>query len=78
MVCEFAKVAVLNILLTKLDFPKHKGEKSNEYKAKVLKVKYRQYITKFNEKHIFNLEYRRSLQSFKRNISNTKSLEKTP
>ena len=56
--CGFAKVAVFNILSTKLDLPKDKGQKSNEYKGKVLKAKYNQYITYFNEIDTFNVEYR--------------------
>ena len=47
--CGFAKVAVFNILSTKLDLPKDEEEKSDEYKEKVLKVKYNQCITYFNE-----------------------------
>ena len=37
--CGFAKVAVFNILSTKLDLPKDEGEKSDEYKEKGLKRK---------------------------------------
>ena len=37
LTCGFAKVAVFNIFSTKLDLPKDEGEKSNEYKGKVLK-----------------------------------------
>ena len=47
--CGFAKVAVFNILSTKLDLPKDEEEKSDEYKEKVLKVKCNQCITYFNE-----------------------------
>ena len=47
--CGFAKVAVFNILSTKLDLPKDEEEKSDEYKEKALKVKYNQCITYFNE-----------------------------
>ena len=51
--CGFAKVSVFNILSTKVDLPKDEGEKSNEYKGKVLKMKYKQYIT-YND-HIFHI-----------------------
>ena len=74
--CGFAKVVVFNILSTKLDLPKDEGEKSNEYKGKVFKVKYNQYITYFNETDTFNLEYRQFVQSFKEIIPNIKGLEK--
>ena len=71
--CGFAKVTVFNILSTKMDLPKDEGEKSNEYKGKVLKVKYNQYITYFNEIDIFIVEYRQFVQSFKKIIPNIKS-----
>ena len=74
--CGFAKVAVFNILSTKLDLPRDEGEKSNEYKGKVLKVKYSQYITYFNEIDTFIVEYRQFGQSFKKIIPNIKGLEK--
>ena len=72
----FAKAAVFNILSTKLDLPKDEEEKSNEYKGKVLKVKYNQYITYFNETDTFNVKYRQFVQSFKKITPNIKSLEK--
>ena len=75
--CGFAKVAVFNILSTKLDLPKDEGEKSNEYKGKVLKVKYNHYITYFNGIDTFNVEYRQFVQSFKKIIPNIKSLGKS-
>ena len=62
--CGFAKVAVFNILSTKLDLLKDEGGKLNEYKGKVLKVKYNQYITYFSEMDTFNVEYRQFVQSF--------------
>ena len=62
--CGFAKDAVFDILSTKPDLPKDEGEKSNEYKGKVMKVKYNQYITYFNEIDTFNIEYRQFVQSF--------------
>ena len=62
----FAKVAVFNILSTKLDLPRDEGEKSNEYKGKVLKVKL----------DTFTVEYRQFGQSFKQIIPNIKGLEK--
>ena len=74
--CGFAKVAAFNILSTKLDLPRDEGEKSNEYKGKVLKVKYSQYITYFNEIDTFTVEYRQFGQSFKQIIPNIKGLEK--
>ena len=76
MSCGFAKVAVFNILSTKLDLPKDEAEKSNEYKRKVLKVKCNQYITHFNKIDTFNVEYRQFVQSFKKIIPNIKSLGK--
>ena len=75
--CGFAKVAVFNILSTKLDLPKDEGEKSNEYKGKILKVKYNQYITYFNEIDTINVEYRQFAQSFEKIIPNIKGLEKS-
>ena len=74
--CGFAKVTVFNILSTKMDLPKDEGEKSNEYKGTVLKVKYNQYITYFNETDTFIVEYRQFVQRFKKNIPNIKGLEK--
>ena len=75
--CGFAKIAVFNILPTKLDLLKDEGGKSNEYKGKVLKVKYNQYITYFSEMDTFNVEYRQFVQSFKKIIFNIKGLEKS-
>ena len=67
--CGFVKVAVFNILSMKLDLPKYEGEKSNEYKGKVLKVKYNQYIIYFNENDTFNVGYRQFVQSFLKKYS---------
>ena len=41
--CGFAKVAVYNILSSKLNLDLVDGEKHNEYKARLLKTKYNEY-----------------------------------
>ena len=74
--CGFDKITVFNILSTKLDLPKDEGEKSNEYNGEVLKVKYNQYITHFNETYTFNVEYRQFVQSLKKLFLILKVLKK--
>ena len=70
--CGFAKVAVYNILSSKLSFDVVGGEKHNEYKAKLLKIKYNEYATYFYNITSFNVEYRQFTRNFPKITDNIK------
>ena len=74
--CGFAKVAVYNILSSKLSLDVVGGEKHNEYKARLLKIKYNEYATYFYNITSFNVEYRQFTRNFPKITDNIKSLEK--
>ena len=74
--CGFAKVAVYNILSSKLNLEVVDGEKHNEYKARLLKTKYNKYTTYFCDITSFNVEYRQFTRNFPKITDNIKSLEK--
>ena len=74
--CGFAKVAVYNILSSKLNLDVVDGEKHNEYKARLLKTKYNEYTTYFCNIPSFNVEYRQFTRNFPKITDNIKSLEK--
>ena len=65
--CGFAKVAVSNILSSKLNRNVVDGEKHKEYKTRLLKTKYNKYTTYFCNVTSFN---------FPRITDNIKSFEK--
>ena len=64
--CGFAKVAVYNILSSKLNLEVVDGEKHNEYKARLLKTKYIEYTTYFCNITSFNIGYRQFTRNFLR------------
>ena len=74
--CDFAKVAVYNILSSKLNLDVVDGEKRNEYMAKLLKTKYNEYTTYFCNITSFNVECRQFTRNFPKITDNIKSLEK--
>ena len=74
--CGFAKVAVYNILSSKLNLDVVDGEKHKEYKTRLLKTKYNEYTTYFCNIPSFNVEYRQFTRNFPKITDNIKSLEK--
>ena len=74
--CGFAKVAVSNILSSKLNLNVDDGEKHKEYKARLLKTKYNKYATYFCNVTSFNVEYRPFIRNFPKITDNIKSFEK--
>ena len=70
--CGFAKVAVYNILSSKLNLEVVDGEKHNEYKARLLKTKYNKYTTYFCDITSFNVEYRQFTRNFPKITDNIK------
>ena len=73
--CGFAKVAVYNILSSKLNLEMVDGEKNNEYKTRLLKTKYNEYTTQFCNITSFNIEYRQFTRNFTKITENIKTLE---
>ena len=74
--CGFAKVAVYHILSSKLNLDVVDGKKLNEYKVRLSKTKYNEYITYFCNISSFNIEYRQFTSNFPKITDNIKSLEK--
>ena len=74
--CGFAKVAVSNILSSKLNLNVDDGEKHKEYKARLLKTKYNKYATYFCNVTSFNVECRQFIRNFPKITDNIKSFEK--
>ena len=74
--CGFGKVAVYNILSSKLNLDVVDGEKHNEYRARLLKTKNDEYTTYFCNIPSFNVEYRQFTCNFPKITDNIKSLEK--
>ena len=74
--CGFSKVAVCNILSSKLNLDVVDGEQHSEYKARLLKTKCNEYTTCFCNVTSFNVEYRQFARNFPKITDNIKILEK--